>query len=685
MVRSSLSLLLLLGGALARASAADSARSAVTPVQKVVQLMEGMMAKGKEEKHDEQVQFAAYKQFCDDNIAEKQRAIKEANEKLEVLSADIELHTTDAAKMQKEIAEHEEDITVWAGDQKAATKVREIEKADYDTMHADYSESIDALERAVDVLKQQDYDRKQDPESLMQVASLKGLDLIPESTKRMVDAFLQDEPEGLAVRAPEADAYEAKSGGVVKMLEDLLDKFVAERTTLEKEEMNAKHAYEMLMQDLAAQVTQATADKDEKSEAKAKAMQSKATAEGDFKDTVATRDADEAYLGDLSATCEQKASDFESRQALRAEELEAINKAIEIISGSAVKGNAETYLPSLAQRSKGRATALVSVFMGRSQRGAQARVVEYLQKRSHELSSPILLSLATRVSSDPFERVKKMIKDLIVRLMEEANEEAEHKGWCDTELSTNEQTRKEKTEAVETLHAEIDQLEASISKLTEDISVLSQAVADLDAAMAKATELRQEEKATNEQTIKDSQEAQTAVSQAVTVLKEFYAQAAESQAFLQGRHAGSRKQEPAVFSDTPYQGMSAEKGGVIGMLEVIQSDFARLESSTSAGEATSQRDYDRQMTDNAVMKAQLGKDIEHKDAMKQQGQQALVDLNNDLSSAEKELNAANAYFEKLKPSCVDAGMSFQERAQRRQEEIESLQEAMRILNGEDLA
>ena len=39
-----------------------------------------------------------------------------------------------------------------------------------------------------------------------------------------------------------------------------------------------------------------------------------------------------------------------------------------------------------------------------------------------------------------------MIKDLIVRLMEEANEEAEHKGWCDTELSTNEQTRKEKTE-----------------------------------------------------------------------------------------------------------------------------------------------------------------------------------------------------------------------------------------------
>merc|ERR1719207_406617 len=99
-----------------------------------------------------------------------------------------------------------------------------------------------------------------------------------------------------------------------------------------------------------------------------------------------------------------------------------------------------------------------------------------------------------------------MIKDLIVRLMEEANEEAEHKGWCDTELNTNEQTA-----AVETLHAEIDELEASIAKLTEDIKELTQAVAELDAAMAKATKLRQEEKAKNAETTADAKAAQEAV------------------------------------------------------------------------------------------------------------------------------------------------------------------------------
>merc|ERR1719454_790434 len=90
---------------------------------------------------------------------------------------------------------------------------------------------------------------------------------------------------------------------------------------------------------------------------------------------------------------------------------------------------------------------------------AQARVAKYLSAQAKKLNSRVLATLATRVNDDPFKKVKKMIKDLIVRLMEEANEEAEHKGWCDTELSTNEQTRKEKTEAVETLHAEIDQLE----------------------------------------------------------------------------------------------------------------------------------------------------------------------------------------------------------------------------------
>merc|ERR1712217_901876 len=113
--------------------------------------------------------------------------------------------------------------------------------------------------------------------------------------------------------------------------------------------MGTKHAFDMLMQDLTAQIAQAQQDRDEKAETKAKKLQAKADAEGDLAETTATRDADQKYLDDLTATCEQKSADFQSRQQLRSEEIEAIQKAIEIISSSAVSGNADTYLPTFLQ------------------------------------------------------------------------------------------------------------------------------------------------------------------------------------------------------------------------------------------------------------------------------------------------------------------------------------------------
>merc|ERR1711972_505267 len=216
-------------------------------------------------------------------------------------------------------------------------------------MHQDYSESIDALERAIAVLKKQAHDRKQ-ADSFIQLKTLKQMTLIPIDARKAIDAFLQDDPnEGLAVSAPEAYGYEFQSHGIIEMLQKLLDKFIAERTTLEKEEMNTKHAYDMLMQDLTAQIAQATQDRDEKANTKAKKLEAKATAEGDLQETTSTKNADQKYLDDLTATCTQKAADFASRQQLRSEELVAIEKAIAIISSNAVSGNTDKYLPTFMQ------------------------------------------------------------------------------------------------------------------------------------------------------------------------------------------------------------------------------------------------------------------------------------------------------------------------------------------------
>merc|ERR1719243_494571 len=133
--------------------------------------------------------------------------------------------------------------------------------------------------------------------------------------------------------------------------------------------MNTQHAYEMLMQDLKAQIEQAEADRAEKAEIKAKKLQAKADAEGDLEDTMTTKEADEKYLAELTATCSQKATDFEARQQLRAEELVAIEKAIEIISSGAVAGNAEKHLPTLVQQG----SSLVSLRADSSMQAAQSR------------------------------------------------------------------------------------------------------------------------------------------------------------------------------------------------------------------------------------------------------------------------------------------------------------------------
>jgi len=137
-----------------------------------------MLENCKKEKHDEQVQFASYKQFCDDTTVEKKRAIAEATETIDTLKADIQQYTAKASLLTKEIAGLDEDVSIWNGDIKAATNVRQIEKTDYDTLHKDYSESVDALQRAIAVLKKQSHDRRQ-ASSLAQVSALKNMNLFP--------------------------------------------------------------------------------------------------------------------------------------------------------------------------------------------------------------------------------------------------------------------------------------------------------------------------------------------------------------------------------------------------------------------------------------------------------------------------------------------------------------------------
>merc|ERR1719498_390365 len=96
--------------------------------------------------------------------------------------------------------------------------------------------------------------------------------------------------------------------------------------------MQDRHGYEMLSMDLKMQIGQATEARTEKAEAKAASLQAAADAKGDLADTTTTRDDDQKFLADMTATCDLKASAFADRQALRASEIEALEKAAGILS-----------------------------------------------------------------------------------------------------------------------------------------------------------------------------------------------------------------------------------------------------------------------------------------------------------------------------------------------------------------
>merc|ERR1719401_2579339 len=225
-----------------------------------------------------------------------------------------------------------------------------------------------------------------------------------------------------------------------------------------------------------------------------------------------------------------------------------------------------------------------------------------------------------------------MIEDLLAKLKEEAAAEAEHKAWCDEQLHNNKIKRDKKTAQVKKLTAEIEAVTEEIAAMAKKIATLAKEQAELTKAMEEATAQRTTEKAINEETMKDAAAGEEATKAALVILKEFYS---SQESLLQ------QQQVPEMAA---YKGMQNAKGGVIGMLEVIASDFARLFAETKAAEESAAKEYASFMKEATASK-KAKHDLEFKTSLeKDQAEFDKSQLQKDLEATQEEKDQAE--FEK---------------------------------------
>merc|ERR1719215_148439 len=466
----------------------------------------------------------------------------------------------------------------------------------------------------------------------------------------LVQSSSDDDSEG----APDPAAYENQSGGVVGVLNDLLEKEQGELDAARQKEQADLANFQMLHQSLTDEVKFANKEMDEAKKSKSESEESKAMATGDLEVTTKDLNNDVTELDDLHHNCMTKANDFEAETKSRAEELKALATAKKIIIEAT----------SLAQTS----------FLQRSKISTRADLVNYEAVRYvHDLArkqhSSVLSQLASRLSStvkfstgsqaDIFAKIKGLITDMVEKLEAEAEADATEKAYCDKELGETNMKKDDKTSEIEKLTAKIDSMASESKQLKGEIATLQKELGDLTASQAEMDKLRAEEKAIFEANSAETEKGLNGIKLALKVLNEYYAKA-----------------------DKAHGASDGASSGIIGLLEVCESDFSKELTEMTASEESSQNAYDSETKDNEITKSLKNQDVKYKTKESNGLDKAVAEYSSDKGGVETELAAVNEYLQELGGRCIAKSESYSERKSRREAEISGLKEALTILENE---
>jgi len=272
--------------------------------------------------------------------------------------------------------------------------------------------------------------------------------------------------------------------------------------------------------------------------------------------------------------------------------------------------------------------------------------------------------------------------------MQEAGDEANQKGWCDTEISKAEKDRDYRVRDLDELESSLMamygrkvQLEGTVEKLTE-------AIGGLNADLLNATQTRQEEKAENAETVANAQDGEVAVQQAIDILSHFYGEAKQAVIAESKSNATDLGDSSALAGDIPdagfdsaYTGSQSTSTGIIGMLEVIRGDFQRTARDTQMDESKAEQEFVEFERTTKMSIATKSEALANTRSELEDTNVKIDTSKSDYESKQALLDAAIQALEGLHPVCLtEGGSSYEDRSERRKAEIEALKEALCILD-----
>lgn len=665
--------------------------TSLNPIEQTVALLTQLQASIVKDGEAEAEAYRKFSEWCHTAAHDRSHEIKSAKRQKDKLEREIELATSDIEEAEEAIEELASTLSSDKARLSNAADVRKSEKADFVKDETSLLATIEMLDKASHVLQKQM--KANSKASFMQSQAyvtkvddiLQGLTAVidaaglPTEDTKALAAFMQerqtDSDKGDSTAGQ--PAYESRSGSILKVLEDMREKAETLLRKSRESERKKQHNFELVKEELSDLTANTDKELQSKKGERAALQQDKAEDSGDL--VIVTRELQETTeaLHSTQAKCMSKAADHEQSIKTRAEELRVLTKAKSTIQ--ATMGTAEKRTYSFMQ--------VTAKTRARSRGGA---VVSLLKRFAKQQRSTQLDQLASRITAltkygqasgeNPFKKVKGLIKDMIYKLKKELRT---NKGYCD-EMLRSEERKDELTDLVGDLKAKIDKLMSASAKAKSDVKDLQVELADLSQMQKEMDDAREAEHKAFLEAKSDLQQGLAGCRTALRVLRDYYSADEEKDdvAMLQNQAAsedGGQQPEP----DAPHSKASGAGSGIIGLLEVVESDLAKNLAELESNEDSSKAEFDKLTQENKVTKMQRDKDIEYRTARFKALDKSGAEQLSDKNVAEEELAAVIQYYQKVKNLCTPKEDDFAVRKKKRLEKIAALEQALAILLDED--